>query len=98
MLRQQLARATTQRSAHNVAINTTTARRAFSASVRRKAEVEITIDGQKVMIEQVSNCRACLDGRGGGGPHVRHEVREAGYEEGGVYVKERRRGGGVDTG
>jgi len=66
MLRQRLARAATQRVVHNAAINTTittTTRRAFSAGVGRNAEVEITIDGQKVMIEQVSNCRACPDGR-----------------------------------
>lgn len=55
MLRQQLARAAAQRAAQNAAISTTpiaTTRRAFSASVKRKAEVEITIDGQKVKIEQ----------------------------------------------
>lgn len=62
MLRQQLARAAAQRTACSATVNgaytATAARRAFSAGAQRKAEVEITIDGKKVMIEQVSNCRA----------------------------------------
>lgn len=78
MLRQQLARAAAQRTAHNAAVNNTRAWRAFSTSVRRKAEVEITIDGQKVMVEQVSNCRACLDGRFGEEGHEGHEGHDVG--------------------
>ena len=56
MFRQQFARVTARRTAHHVFENTgyiATPRKAFSAGVQRRAEVEITIDGKKVMIEQV---------------------------------------------
>lgn len=56
MLWQQFTQVTARRAAHHVIINTrrtATLRRSFSTSVWRRAEVEITIDGKKVMIEQV---------------------------------------------
>ena len=57
MFRQQLSRVTARGTAHHISGNTgciATPRKAFGASAQRLAEVEITIDGMKVMIEQVS--------------------------------------------
>lgn len=54
MLRQGFARSAATALRNGKAFNTT---RSFSVTASRKAEVEITIDGKKVMIEQVGRLR-----------------------------------------
>lgn len=53
MFRHNIARTLVRQVPGKVVTHGAGARRAFAVSAGRKAEVEITIDGKKVMIEQV---------------------------------------------